>query len=158
MNTEPEQKPVIETGTKEELEEMLKSFPKKEAPGEIFPSRHGETAQPILPTEDQIEETIQLINDRLDLPEIDLPKNAAVKEGYEEAVDILVLDKRKLEDTNIRALKTIQGRFIAGMALDYLLGDCKQDVLVNVPIKGVVNTSSKEQEEKAWEMINGAKL
>jgi len=91
--------------------------------------------QIIVPSEDQIEETIQLINDILERPEIDLLKNLAVKEGYKEAVDILVEDNRDIKDTNIESLKTVQGRAIAALAVDYLIGDCSQKVLVGVPLK-----------------------
>ena len=91
--------------------------------------------QSTIPNEDEIEETIQLINDILERPEIDLLKNYAVKEGYDLAVDILVEDKRDIKEAGIENLKSVQGRAIAALAIDYLLGECSQKVLVGVVLK-----------------------
>jgi glycogen synthase len=95
---------------------------------------HTEEKQVIRPTEDEIEDTITKIYDRLDLPAINKALNAAVKEGYEEAINILVDDKNNyfLISSN---LKTVQGRAIAVLAVDYLNGECTQEVLLGVPIK-----------------------
>jgi len=91
--------------------------------------------QILLPTEEQIEETIQKINDILELPEIDLPKNAAVKEGYDLAVDILVEDLREVKDVDFTRCRTIQGRAIAMLTQDYLKGEISQEILVGVGLK-----------------------
>ena len=95
---------------------------------------HTETP-PVLPTEDEIEETLQIINDILERPEIDLLKNAAVKEGYDLAAEILAEDIRDYTKADFDRVKSVQGRAIAGLAIDYLLGECEQKVLVGVPVK-----------------------
>ncbi|MDQ1088583.1 hypothetical protein [Siphonobacter sp. SORGH_AS_1065] len=82
------------------------------------------------PTESQIQKTIDLIDDKLDDPKAELASNLAVKEGYVEALDILVNDRQTYE--GIDALTTVQSRAIAVLAVDYLLGDCEQKVLVGV--------------------------
>lgn len=88
----------------------------------------------IRPSDDEIEVTIQLINDILDSSQIDLLKNKSVKEGYDEAVDILVEDKRSYGQIST-TLKSVQGRAIAVLAVDYLNGECTREILVGVPIK-----------------------
>lgn len=95
---------------------------------------HTETP-PILPSEEQIEETLQIINDVLERPEIDLLKNAAVKEGYDLAAEILAEDIRDYTKADFARIRTTQGRAIAGLAIDYLIGECEQKVLVGVPVK-----------------------
>lgn len=95
---------------------------------------HTEEKPVILPTEEQIEETISKIYDRLENPAVNKALNAAVKEGYEEAIDILVDDKRTYFQIN-SGMKTQQGRAIAVLAVDYLNGECSQEVLLGVPIK-----------------------
>lgn len=82
------------------------------------------------PTEDQIEETIRLIEKRLEEKGINMTKNHAVKEGYTKAIEVLKSGKLDYD-----GLITVQGRAIAAIAFDYLNGECSQEVLVNVPIK-----------------------
>ncbi|HEV7379361.1 MAG TPA: hypothetical protein VGN64_06180 [Dyadobacter sp.] len=95
---------------------------------------HTETP-PVLPSEEQIEETLQVINDILERPEINLLKNAAVKEGYDLAAEILAEDIREYEKGDFARVKSVQGRAIACLAIDYLIGECEQKVLVGVPVK-----------------------
>ena len=90
---------------------------------------------PVLPTEDEIEETLQLINDILEKPEIDRLANAAVKEGYDLAAEILAEDIRDYAKADFARVRSVQGRGIGALAIDYLLGECKRDVLVGVPLK-----------------------
>lgn len=68
-----------------------------------------------LPTEGEIEETLQQIQDRLEEKVINLTANAAVKEGYEESVHILAGDRRTYAD--IDKLKSTQARAIAVLAV-----------------------------------------
>lgn len=89
----------------------------------------------VAPSEDEIEETLQIINDILEKPEIERLANAAVKEGYDLAAEILAKDIRDYAKADFARVKSVQGRAIAALAIDYLLGDCKQDVLVGVPLK-----------------------
>ena len=94
-----------------------------------------------LPTEDEIEETLQKLQDRLEEKAMALSTNAAVKEGYEESVDILADDRRTY--AGIDKLKTTQGRAIAVLAVDYLNGECTAEVLLGVPVKGSIETKLK---------------
>ncbi|QDK80851.1 hypothetical protein EXU85_20450 [Spirosoma sp. KCTC 42546] len=65
---------------------------------------------------------------------MDKPINRAVHEGYTEAVNILVEGRENYD--GIDKLRTQQGRAIAVLAVDYLLGECSHKVLLGVPLKG----------------------
>ncbi|CAG5072860.1 hypothetical protein DYBT9623_04400 [Dyadobacter sp. CECT 9623] len=93
------------------------------------------------PTEDEIEETLQKVQDRLERKEMSMPANAAVKEGYEESVDILADDRRTYQ--GIDRLHSVQGRAIAVLAVDYLNGECTAEVLLGVPLKGSIELRLK---------------
>jgi hypothetical protein len=94
-----------------------------------------------LPTETEIEDTLQKLQDRLEEKAMSLSANAAVKEGYEESVDILADDRRTY--AGIDKLKTTQGRVIAVLAVDYLNGECTAEVLLGVPLKEVIGSRLK---------------
>lgn len=85
------------------------------------------------PTESEIETTLNLIQDILEGKKIDRYENRAAKEGYKEAENILVDDRRTY--AGIEELKTVQGRAIACLAVDYLNGECSRKTLVKVPLK-----------------------
>lgn len=87
------------------------------------------------PTDSEIIQTIQKIEERLQIKAINRHVNSAVKEGYSKTVEILRVKETDHEIANISALKTIQGRAIAFLAIDYLKGECTQETLCNVPIK-----------------------
>lgn len=95
----------------------------------------------LLPTENKIEDTLQKVQDRLEEKAMSLSANAAVKEGYEESVDILADDRRTY--AGIEKLKTTQGRAIAVLAVDYLNGECTAEVLLGVPLKVSIETKLK---------------
>ena len=80
-----------------------------------------------LPTPQHVEETISLIYQKLERPEMNHPANAAIREGYEEAADILFENYRTYAGVSST---TSQGRSIAVMAVDYLNGNVSQKVLV----------------------------
>jgi hypothetical protein len=82
----------------------------------------------------QINETISLLERRIEDKRINRSVNAGVKEGYELSIDILANDVEDI-DREINCLKTIQGRAIAYLAIDYLKGDCNQNILCDVPIR-----------------------
>lgn len=86
------------------------------------------------PTLDEIEETIAIIDRKLSLPQINVTKNDAVREGYLEAFEILTNRKNSYDQIS-RELKTIQGKAIAVLAVDYLNGKCERKVLVGVPVE-----------------------
>lgn len=82
------------------------------------------------PTEEQIQETIQIIREKLS--SADATAKASVVEGYSEAVAILA-EGRETYD-GIERLDSIQGRAIAMLAVDYLNGEETQKMLCGVPI------------------------
>ena len=88
----------------------------------------------IVRTEGEIQETIGKVNERLQEKPINKFVNAPVKEGYKEALHILN-NKIEIIDDIPQHCKTIQGRSIAWLAVDYLQGECDQKTLVNVPLK-----------------------
>ena len=85
------------------------------------------------PNEMQIRKTIALIQDKLRKPAIEKPANAAVKEGYTEAVAILA--EHRDTYAGIEALTSVQARSIAGLAVDYLRGETSQKMLTGVPLR-----------------------
>lgn len=85
------------------------------------------------PSETDIQQTIRLLQQRLAKPDMEKPINRAIKQGYTESINILVEGRETY--AGIDTLSTQQGRAIAVLAVDYLLGNCEQRVLVNVPLK-----------------------
>lgn len=86
-----------------------------------------------IPTEKDIEDSISKIDGKLKIKAINKFVNAAIKEGYTKSLEIL---KNKQTDySGIEAMKTVQGRAIAMMTVDYLNGGCNQDILCGVPLK-----------------------
>lgn len=82
------------------------------------------------PTEIEIQEVKNRIQQRLEEKPINRTVNFGAKEGYTKSLEIL--EKREL---NYDGLKTVQGRAIAAITFDYLGGTCTAEVLCNVPIK-----------------------
>lgn len=87
------------------------------------------------PTDGQIEETISIIEDRLEHKSINRLVNAAVKEGYVNALKILDSKEADFNKVNASSLKFVQSRAIASLACDYLVGSCTQVTLLMVPLK-----------------------
>lgn len=85
------------------------------------------------PTDSEIIETIQKIEKIMQFKAINRYVNFAVKEGYYKA--IMILNAKEYNTSSISKLKTIQGRAIALLAIDYLNGECFQEILLSVPIK-----------------------
>lgn len=86
-----------------------------------------------LPTEEEIDQTFELIQDRLEDPRMSLVTNIQVKRGYEAALDILEFSK---VESDIKEIQGVQASAIASLAVDYLKGECSQKVLLGVPLKG----------------------
>lgn len=89
-----------------------------------------------LPTEDEIEDTLQKINDILDRPAIKNPVNTSIRQGYTEAAGILADDRRTYAGIAANVPST-QGRAIAVIAVDYLNGGITAEQLLNVPLKPI---------------------
>lgn len=86
-----------------------------------------------IPQEEHIADTINKIEAILQKKKINKFVNASVKKGYTKALEIL-----KSNDVGFdkyHELKTLQSKSIAAIAVDYLKGDCAQEVLCNIPIK-----------------------
>lgn len=86
----------------------------------------------MIPTEQEINETFDLIQDRLEESLMSEKQNSQVRIGYENALNILDGTMNEHEIVNI---KGVQASAIAMITFDYLKGDCTQQVLVNVPLK-----------------------
>ena len=87
------------------------------------------------PTDEQIQETISFIEERLEYKPINRHVNTAVKEGYLKAVEILEIGETDFNKVDTSSLKTVQGRAIASLACDYLVGLCTKNTLLMVPLK-----------------------
>lgn len=87
------------------------------------------------PTDEQIKETISIIEERLEHKSINRFVNAAVKEGYVNALKILDSKEADFNKVNASSLKSVQSRAIASLACDYLAGSCTQVTLLMVPLK-----------------------
>lgn len=88
----------------------------------------------IVRTEKEVQETIGKVNDRLQEKPINKFANSPVKEGYKEVLHILCNRVESIDEIP-KHCKTIQGRCIAWLAVDYLHGECDQKTLVDVPLK-----------------------
>ncbi len=87
------------------------------------------------PSPEQIQETVSIIQDRLNEKAINRNDNLPVKEGYTKAVEILEFGITEWQKANLDELTTTQGRAIAFLSIDYLNGNCTQENLCRVPIK-----------------------
>lgn len=85
------------------------------------------------PTEEEIDQTFDLIQDRLEEPQMSLAVNIQVKRGYEAALDILEFSK---VESDINEIQGVQASAIAMLAADYLKGECSQKALLGVPLRG----------------------
>lgn len=85
-------------------------------------------------TDFEKQKTIDRVKKRLGERAMNKPVNAAVKTGYTLALEVLAGKITTLEEIVSRT-ENIQARSIAWLAMDYLVGDCTEKVLVNVPIK-----------------------
>lgn len=83
----------------------------------------------------EIQKTIQEIENRLADKRMNRFVNAPVKEGYLKAIEILSKQQTDITKAKLEELKTIQGKAIAALAIDYLKGECTQSILLGVPIK-----------------------
>lgn len=85
------------------------------------------------PTEEEIDETFDMIQDIFEDHRIGKPENAQVKLGYETALDILDGTKSMPDISKVHG---VQASAIAVLAVDYLKGEISRDVLLSVPLKG----------------------
>lgn len=88
---------------------------------------------PNKPTKQEIEETIELIKDRLLEPGMLEPQNEAVKFGYKKAIEYL--EERDENYNGISWIKDQQAKSISVQAIEYLKGEVFQKDLLGVPLK-----------------------
>lgn len=86
-----------------------------------------------IPEDRHIEDTISKLQAALDNKKINKFCNASIKEGYTKAIEIL--RDKNIEFNQYSELKTLQSKSIAALAVDYLKGECAQEVLCSIPIK-----------------------
>lgn len=84
------------------------------------------------PTEQEINETFDLIQDRLEEGLMSEKQNSQVRIGYENALNILDDTMQEHEIVNV---KGVQASAIAMITFDYLKGECTQQILLGVPLK-----------------------
>ena len=84
------------------------------------------------PTQEEIDQTYDLIIDKLENPLIDLKANEQVRIGYEAALKIL---DGEMKEPEIMQIKGVQASAIASLTFDYLRDDFSQEKLLGVPIK-----------------------
>jgi Holliday junction resolvase-like predicted endonuclease len=83
------------------------------------------------PSEEQIEETIQMISRKLQHPVTNREENLSIKNGYREAIKILVGNIRSYGEIDLM-LEAGTSLSIAVMAVDYLNGECSQKALLAI--------------------------
>ncbi|MCE7043593.1 hypothetical protein [Dyadobacter sp. CY312] len=83
------------------------------------------------PSEDQIEETIQMVSRKLQHPITNRDENIGLKNGYREAIKILAGNIRSYDKIDLM-LEAGLPLSIAVMAVDYLNGECSQKALLAV--------------------------
>lgn len=86
-----------------------------------------------IPDEKKILETVAIIEQKLSIKAINKSLNAPVKEGYTKALAILRSNQK--DYSGVEFLKTKQGKAISMLAVDYLNGQCSQEILCRVPLK-----------------------
>lgn len=82
-----------------------------------------------LPSEEEIEELLQQVQDKLELKNIDLLVNSQVKIGYQEAVNVLADDRKTY--AGIDMLPSDQSRAIATLFVDFLNGEIEARKLLD---------------------------
>ena len=82
------------------------------------------------PTQEEINESLQLIKDILLLPEMKTLENAKKNEGYHMAINILTGNLHTVGQVKWNELKTKESWAIATAAVDYLNGECNQKNLI----------------------------
>ena len=85
--------------------------------------------------QDKIDHCIKAIQNRLNDPNMDIESNSHVKEGYIKALEILKKKIYRYTGSGIENLSNTQSRAIAILAVDFVSGECSEQILIGVPIK-----------------------
>lgn len=88
-----------------------------------------------IPVRGEIKKTIRLLKKRLSNAAMSLERNKPIREGYQKSV--LILERGQKDYEGLAEIKNIQARNICILAVDYLNGDERQEVLINVPLKRI---------------------
>ena len=83
----------------------------------------------VTPAHADILETVNIINQKLQLPAINLDVNKAVKEGYAEAILLLTENKNSYDQISA-AMKSDVARAIAVLAINYINGECSRETFL----------------------------
>lgn len=83
------------------------------------------------PTVKEVMETVALIHDKTLLLDQIFLGQPDIREGYHEAIEILLRNKRSYDQISENVI-TDRGWIIALIAVDYLNGECDRKVLINI--------------------------
>lgn len=86
-------------------------------------------------TEKEIKETISKIEGMLANEGLKPLISNPVKEGYLKAIEILKDKQTDITRAGLSGLSTVQSRAISALAIDYLLGECTECVLLGYLLK-----------------------
>ena len=86
-------------------------------------------------TKKEIQETTSKIEERLADIRINRFVNTPINTRSLNSIEILKDLQTDITRAKLEELKTVQGRAIAALAIDYIMGECTQSVLLGVPIK-----------------------
>lgn len=90
----------------------------------------------VLPTDEDIENLIKVIDERLSEKRMNKPSNANIKAGFLYAREILSERLDKYEDVDFKSIASLQARALAMIAVDYLNGaKIGEETFKNVPLK-----------------------
>ena len=98
--------------------------------------KKGVKPLPTPPSDDERKQTLDLIRQKLALPEMDNPENEHLRDGFQWADQILSGKQTTLSLPD--ELTNTQARAIAQLAIDYLAGECPQKLLVEIQPKADV--------------------
>ncbi|MCK9629365.1 MAG: hypothetical protein M0R37_12340 [Bacteroidales bacterium] len=82
--------------------------------------------------DEKIRVAIEAIEKRLAEKAMNRFYNARVREGYEEALEVLKSGKTDYADIKC---ESDQSRCIVALVMDYMKGECDLEVITNVPIR-----------------------
>ena len=94
------------------------------------------TTYPI-PTDEDIDRMANQLEEMLKHKCLNRYANAAIKEGYTKAVEML--RSRQKDFTGLEKLRSIRARAIASLTADWQLGKCSEEIFV-----GVIKTAMKK--------------
>ena len=89
------------------------------------------------PANDEISATITELSKKIEQLDINLPQDALIRKGYQEAINILQNNKRTYNQIS-QYLKSDVAKFIAVRTVDYLNGEYSQKLLLSSELYGEI--------------------